>query len=72
MHIEGTGPVENYRSTFASQVISDASMAHLFDTLLNEGSDNDKFMFIIGVSRMSYGYGIPQRIYRLNPQKVRG
>jgi hypothetical protein len=42
-------------------------MGHLFDTLLNESSENDKFLFILGVSRMAYGYGIPQRIYKINP-----
>jgi hypothetical protein len=34
-------------------------MANLFVALHHEAKENDKFLFIVGVGRMAYGYGIP-------------
>jgi hypothetical protein len=72
IHVQGPPPSEKFRSEFGGQCISDASMANLFVALHDEAKENDRFLFIVGVGRMAYGYGIPQRIYKLVPRQARG
>jgi uncharacterized iron-regulated protein len=61
-------PQEDYREMFQAQVLKDAAMAHKVRTILNESDKDDKIFLLCGEGHMSYGYGVPERIWKTHPE----
>jgi hypothetical protein len=53
---------------FAVQVIKDASMANRVNTVLKKANEKDKLLIVCSAGHVAYGFGIPERIWKLHPK----
>ena len=59
--------IKKYREVFPSELLSCASMAHKVNNLIEQADPNDKFLVVCDNSHMSFGNGVPERIWKKNP-----
>jgi hypothetical protein len=61
-------PVDTYRSLFNSFVMRNASMAYKATKIISSAEPDDSFLICCTISDMAYGFGVPERIWEIDPR----
>lgn len=63
-------PNERFRTIFKAQIMKDISTAHCINRLIQNGSNEEKYLVIAGNGHLMHYKGVPERVLAQNPGLV--